>query len=108
ASDGGFDTVIEDTPGIMIVRREIEPGGGLARECHFRRTETWTVVSGRGKASIDGQTIPALPGSALMIPRGASHALANDGEEMLVIYEVRAGALLGRDDALSLPAEKSA
>lgn len=108
ATEGGFDTVIEDTAGIMIMRREIEPGSGLARECHFRRTETWTVVSGHGRAMIDGQEIAALPGSALVIPRGAAHALANEGKEMLVIYEVRAGALLGRDDALSLPAEKSA
>ena len=43
------------------------------------------VVSGRGELRLDGETVPYRGGDAMYIPPGVWHAVANTGEEDVVM-----------------------
>ena len=94
----GAEQLVEEDYGIKMLRLEIDPGGVLMPECHFRRHETWTVSSGQGVAVIDQRIQVVGPGDLLTIPRAAIHSLRNTGLEPLIIYEVRSGNYLEDDD----------
>ncbi|MCB1426274.1 MAG: cupin domain-containing protein [Brucellaceae bacterium] len=96
----GNEQLVEEEYGIKILRLEVSPGMSLQPECHFRRTETWSVSSGAAIAKVDRRVENMGPGDHLTIPPGAVHALRNTGPEPLVIYEFRVGSYLEDDDRI--------
>lgn len=46
------------------------------------------VVSGRGELRMDGGSLPYGPGSALYVPAGVWHAVANTGDEPVTMVFV--------------------
>jgi len=60
------------------------PGTELTPVCH--ETEEFAyVVSGTGELRLDDGTVPFREGDALHIPAGLWHAVANTGEEDVVM-----------------------
>jgi len=60
------------------------PGTVLASVCH-ETEEVAYVVSGAGELRLDGDAVPFREGDALHIPAGVWHAVANTGEEDIVM-----------------------
>lgn len=60
------------------------PGTVLAAVCH-EAEEVAYVVDGTGELRLDGETVPFARGDALFIPPGAWHAVANTGDEDVVM-----------------------
>jgi len=96
----GNEQLVEEEYGIRILRLELSPGMTLPPECHLRRTETWSISSGNGIATIDHRIEGMSAGDHVTIPAGAIHTLRNTGPEPLIVYECRIGAYLEDDDRI--------
>ena len=94
--------VIDVNDGYKVKRIRVEPGCRLSLQTHEHRSEHWVVVKGVASCTIDDKTFTALPGESVDVAVGASHRLANDGLDELVIVEVQLGAYTGEDDIVRL------
>ena len=52
--------------------------------------------------TLDGVDRPVTAGSAVDVPVGVAHRMANDGDEPLVFIEVQHGTYFGEDDIVRL------
>ena len=50
--------------------------------------EIYFIARGEGEMTVDGETRRVGPGDAVWIPAGASHALSNTGDELILILVV--------------------
>lgn len=98
----GSYTVLSDAADHKVKRIEVLPGKRLSYQRHERRSEHWFVVAGDGLVTLDGDEIPMPTGSAVDIPLGAAHRIANVGEGPLVFIEVQHGDYFGEDDIVRL------
>lgn len=94
---GRYD-IIDSGAGFQVKRITVTPGMRLSYQRHARRSEHWTVVSGRGLLTLDGAESERNAGEAVIILVGAKHRIANIGTEPLVFIEVQLGGYLGEDD----------
>ncbi len=98
----GSYTVLEDAPDHKVKRMEVLAGKRLSYQRHEKRSEHWFVVQGTGVVTIDGADHPVTKGTAIDIPLGAAHRMANTGAELLVFIEVQHGEYFGEDDIVRL------
>lgn len=98
----GSYTVLEDAPDHKVKRIEVLPAKRLSYQRHEKRAEHWFVVQGEGVVTIDGVDHPVSQGTAIDIPLGAAHRIANTGNETLVFIEVQHGEYFGEDDIIRL------
>lgn len=94
----GSYTVLEDGSGHKVKRIDVHPMQRLSYQRHARRAEHWFVVAGVGEITIDGASRPVSPGTAIDVPRGAAHRIANVGDVPLTFIEVQHGDYFGEDD----------
>lgn len=94
---GGY-VVLADAEDHKVKRIWVQAGKRLSYQRHQRRTEHWFVISGRGIVTLDGAEIAVDAGSAIDVPAGVAHRIANDGPEPLVFIEVQTGTYFGEDD----------
>ena len=80
----------------------INPGATPGLQSHYHRSEHWLVVSGSGRATIDGVERDIYENQSLDIPVGAAHKIENHGKVDLHLIEVQTGAYLGEDDVIRL------
>ncbi|MCK5581510.1 MAG: phosphomannose isomerase type II C-terminal cupin domain [Candidatus Omnitrophica bacterium] len=86
--------------GVWVKRVEVNAGQRLSLQRHYKRSEKWIVVQGKGMAVLDGKDIPLEKGSVLDIPVETDHRIGNSGEEKLIFIEVACGEYLGEDDII--------
>lgn len=90
--------VIHDEPNYKLKRIEVEPGGRLSYQYHHKRSETWTIINGKGIFTINGKEEKVSSGKTLLIPCLSKHRIFNSGDDLLVIIEVQTGSYFGEDD----------
>ena len=98
----GSYTVLEDAADHKVKRIEVLPGKRLSYQKHTKRAEHWFVVQGSGLVTLDGVDVAVQAGTAIDIPLGAAHRIANAGEELLVFIEVQHGESFDEDDIVRL------
>ena len=86
-----------DGDGYLVKRLLIRSGARISLQKHRHRSEHWVVVAGEGILQIDGDRIPATPGTSVFIPQGTLHR-ATAGSSDLLLVEVQRGAELREDD----------
>jgi quercetin dioxygenase-like cupin family protein len=64
------------------------PGMRIPAHVHERETEMVLVLAGTGTMTIDGDTYPIAPMTAIQIPPGTEHAVVVDGPEPLRALQV--------------------
>jgi mannose-6-phosphate isomerase len=94
----GHYTVVEDAADHKVKTITVAPGKRFSYQRHQHRAEHWFVVRGVGLATLDGKEIFVEAGSALDVPIGAAHRMANTGTTDLVFIEVQRGRSFGEDD----------
>ena len=94
----GYYQILSDASDHKVKRIVVDPGGSLSLQRHKQRSEHWYAVSGKGVATIDGNTFSLRGGTAVDIPQAATHRLENLSDVDLVIIEVQTGAYFGEDD----------
>ncbi|HOW36399.1 MAG TPA: phosphomannose isomerase type II C-terminal cupin domain [Candidatus Omnitrophota bacterium] len=85
-------------PGVWVKRVEVKSQSRISLQKHFKRSEKWIVVRGKGIAIVDGRKTSLKPGVIVDIPRGAIHRIANTDKDVLLFIEVACGRYLGEDD----------
>ena len=71
----GTYTVIDVQPGSMTVKISMKAGEKMSYHMHNEREEVWTVVSGKGKAVVDGMEQVLRTGDVITIAAGCKHTV---------------------------------
>ncbi len=71
-----------------ILRGRLVPGATIGYHCHATSSEVIFILSGEGKALIDGREERLKAGDCHYCPKGSSHALVNDSDGELRFYAV--------------------
>ncbi len=98
----GYYTVLSDEPDHKVKRIHVYAGKRLSLQKHRRRAEHWTIVYGKGVATLDGKEIRLKKGGSLDIPKGAVHRMENRTNEKMAFVEVQWGDYFGEDDIIRL------
>ncbi len=97
----GSYTVIDAEPGSMTVKLSMKAGEHLSYHMHNYREEVWTVVSGKGKAVVDGMEQMLRTGDVIMIAAGCKHTV--EALSDLDIIEVQLGDEISISDKIKFP-----
>ncbi len=82
----GTYTVIDVQVGSMTVKLSMKPGEHMSYHMHNYREEVWTVVSGKGKAIVDGMEQILRTGDVITIAAGCKHTVeAITGLDMIEV-----------------------
>ena len=60
--------------------QSLAPGGYVREHTHPDNEEALYILEGHGRAVIEGQEYPLVPGSKVFLPRGVRHMFVNEGE----------------------------
>ena len=94
----GTYTVIDVQPGSMTVKLSLRVGERLTYHMHNYREEVWTVVSGKGKAIVDGMEQVLRTGDVITIAAGCKHMV--EALTPLDIIEVQLGEEISVSDKI--------
>lgn len=82
----------------QVKRIVVKPGGVLSLQSHLHRAETWVVVAGSAKVTVDDTVKLIGENEFVHIPLGAVHRMENPGMTHMHLIEVQCGGYLGEDD----------
>ena len=85
----GNYTVLDVEDESLTIKVNLLPGHRMHYHSHAHRDETWTIVSGEGRAIIDDAEISVKPGVMLRLPAGCRHTIIAETE--MIIIEVQIG-----------------
>ena len=94
----GSYEILEDRKLYKPKEISVNPGERLSYQSHHSRTEVWTIVSGHGVITLEGQELDVYPGRCFFIPKEAKHRVECIGNKPLIFVEVQIGDYLGEDD----------
>jgi len=94
----GSYTLLTEEKEFKVKRIVVNPGCKLSLQLHHKRSEHWTIVSGRADVIVENETMTYGPNESTYIPIGVKHRLENNGTEPVVLIEVQVGKYLGEDD----------
>ena len=95
--------VLENEESHKVKRTRVKPGGRLSYQYHHKRSEVWTIVSGVGGITLDGETKDFFYGDVIQIPQGMKHRIENpSADQDCVFIEVQLGTYFGEDDIVRI------
>ena len=94
----GTYTVMDVQPGSMTVKLSMRAGEHLTYHMHNYREEVWTVISGKGKAVVDGMEQILRTGDVITIAAGCKHTV--EAISNLDIIEVQLGDEISASDKI--------
>ena len=97
----GTYTVIDVQPGSMTVKVSMRAGEHMTYHMHNYREEVWTVVSGKGKAVVDGMEQVLRTGDVITIAAGYKHTVK--AITALDMIEVQLGEEISVSDKVKFP-----
>ena len=101
----GTYTVIDVQPGSMTVKVSMRAGEHMSYHMHNYREEVWTVVSGEGRAVVDGMEQILRVGDVITIAAGCKHMV--EAVTALDIVEVQLGDEISVSDKIKFDPERS-
>ena len=90
-------------PGSMTVKLSMRAGECLTYHMHNYREEVWTVISGKGKAVVDGMEQMLRIGDVITIAAGCKHMVEAISD--LDIIEVQLGDEISVSDKIKFTLE---
>lgn len=72
----------------MTIKVTLNPGHGMNYHSHERRDEIWNVITGRGRAIIDGKEQSVKAGDVLTMAAGCKHTIIADTELKLIEVQI--------------------
>jgi mannose-1-phosphate guanylyltransferase len=83
--------VLDVSKGSVTIKVTLNPGSSMNYHSHERRDESWTVTSGEGIATLDGQETKLTPGCSIEMTAGVKHTVRNTGSVPLELIEIQLG-----------------
>lgn len=71
-----------------IMRARLEPGASIGMHTHDTSSEIIFILNGTGKVLYDGGEERLVAGDCHYCPKGHTHSLINDSDDMLEFYAV--------------------
>ena len=102
----GTYTVIDVQPGSMTVKVSMKAGEQMSYHMHNNREEVWTVVSGKGKAVVDGLEQILHTGDVITLAAGCKHTV--EAITALDMIEVQLGEEIDACDKVKFSMETQA
>lgn len=90
---GSYEDLIEE-PDYRVRQLTINPGKTIYEHKHEKRTESWAVIKGLAKVTIDGETYVYKAHESVTALIGVAHQISNVGDTPLVLIETATGAIL--------------
>ena len=94
----GSYTVLDVNDNGMVIKVVLRPGHQMYYHSHEYRDEVWNVVSGTGKAIIDGAEQSVGPGDVIRMNAGCKHTIIAETE--LNVIEVQLGKNITVEDKI--------
>ena len=94
--------VINDQPKYKIKRIEVNPRSRLSYQYHNGRAETWVIIEGKARVTINDKTLDYGQGDTLVIPKMAKHRVENITHETLILIEIQTGDYFDEDDIVRI------
>ena len=85
----GSFRVIDVSDDSLTITVKVNPGHSMNYHSHEYRDEVWTVISGNGRAVIDGKEQAITVGDVIKMPAGCKHTVIAD--DALSMIEVQIG-----------------
>ena len=85
----GSFRVIDVSDDSLTIKVKLNPGHSMNYHSHEYRDEVWTVISGNGRAVIDGREQAITVGDVIKMPAGCKHTVIAD--DALSMIEVQIG-----------------
>lgn len=85
----GSFRVIDVSDDSLTIKVKLNPGHSMNYHSHEYRDEVWTVISGNGRAVIDGKELAITVGDVIKMPAGCKHTVIAD--DALSMIEVQIG-----------------
>jgi len=99
---GSFKVIdVEDDS--MTIKVTLNAGHRMNYHAHERRDEIWSVVSGKGRAIVDGMEQVVKPGDVVTMQAGCRHTLIADTQ--LQVIEVQIGKEISANDKIKFELE---
>ena len=98
---GTFENLL-DTDYCKVKQIVIKKGQAPSYQYHFKRSEVWVVVQGKGELKLDDIITPVITGQIIHVPLKAKHQIKNNSDEDLIFIEVQLGDYFGEDDIVRL------
>lgn len=70
----------------QLVVMDIKPGEDIGEETHLHTEQTLYLLSGQGKAVLNGAEAPFTPGCVVMVTPDTKHNFINTSKESLKIF----------------------
>ena len=90
--------ILSQGQGFLVKQLVVMPKSEISLQSHKFRMEHWVIISGEGRAEVNGDIMPLYCGSAISINKEDVHRLSNVGESPLIIIEVQIGNKLSESD----------
>ena len=82
----GSFRVIDVSDDSLTIKVKLNPGHSMNYHSHEYRDEVWTVISGNGRAVIDGKEQAITVGDVIKMPAGCKHTvIADDALSMIAV-----------------------
>lgn len=80
----GYYRVLDVEENSMTIKVTLKAGHRMNYHSHAHRKEIWTVISGEGRAIIDGEIREIRPGNVLHMPIGCKHTVIADTDLKII------------------------
>lgn len=99
---GNFE-ILSESDVCKVKQITVNPKQRLSYQYHYKRSESWIVVQGQAKVTINGVDIILNPQQNIYIPKEAKHRIENiSKDEHLIFIEVQMGEYFGEDDIVRI------
>ncbi len=93
---GGY-IILLDEEKCKVKKLIINPKKRFSLQYHNKRNETWTIIKGKLKITIDKKETMYSYGETVSVPIGTLHRIENIGDEAAEIIEVQTGSYFGEE-----------
>ncbi|MBD5542757.1 MAG: cupin domain-containing protein [Lachnospiraceae bacterium] len=102
----GIKETLNRSQGYMVKKLTIFPGRSLSMHKHEKRSEHWSVVSGRATITMSGDTKEYSRNESIYVPINTYHKISNETAKDLIVIEVSIGESAGSIEEDLLPQEE--
>ncbi len=97
---GEYQVILEEDY-CKVKKIYVNPNQSLSYQYHFKRSETWIIVSGKGTVTLEGKDFSVKGGDVINILPEQRHRVRTS-DDVLIFIEVQRGSYFGEDDIVRI------
>lgn len=101
----GYYELLCDEPKYRVKKAVMLPGKTMYSHKHMHREEQWTIVQGKAKITLDGNTQEYTVTDTIVVKAGVVHQISNTGNDNMIFIETSQGEMVVEKDMISQQVE---